>query len=271
MSAKPLKHRRALITGASAGIGEAFAREFASNGFNLVLVARREDALRELAKKLQAEHQIQVHTLVWDLSEADAPQALFDACRDFDIDVLVNNAGVMYHGNFCDQEVASIDTIVQLNISSLSRLTRLFLTPMLEQGRGRILNITSTTGFQGAPTLAVYAASKAYILSFTEAIAEELRGSGVYATAFCPGSTDTSMVARSYGEKLRADLSGSVLMMSATEVARIGYQAAMAGETISVPGLTNKLLHAFSSLQPRWMSRRLQAYIYKKFLDQGHS
>lgn len=267
MRGEPLQHQRALITGASAGIGEAFAQEFARHKFNLVLVARSRSRLKELAEELERAHGIEVQVRACDLTEPGAAQALFEDCAELDIDVLVNNAGVMYHGSLCDQPADSIDSIVQLNIAGLTQLTRAFLAPMLKNGSGRILNITSTTAFQGAPTLAVYAASKSYILSFTEALAEELRGSGVTATAFCPGSTDTNMVSRSYGEALRANLSGSLLMMSTSEVARQGYAACMAGDTISIPGLTNKLLNSLGRIQPRWMNRRVQAYMYKKFLD----
>jgi short-subunit dehydrogenase len=267
MPAKRLKRRRALITGASAGIGEAFAREFASNGFDLVLVARREDKLLELADNLQRDCAVEVRTYAFDLLDPNASQALFQACADLEIDVLVNNAGVMYHGEFKDQDLASIDDIIQLNIANLTRLSHLFLAPMLVKGRGRILNITSTTGFKAGPTIAVYAASKAYILSFTEALSEELRGSGVYATAFCPGSTDTRMVATSFGEKLRTDMAGSFLMMSAKDVALRGYKACMAGTTISVPGLANNIINSVTRLQPKWLSRRVQSYLYKKFLD----
>ncbi|MEP5766475.1 MAG: SDR family oxidoreductase [Halieaceae bacterium] len=267
MSKRPLKHRRALITGASAGIGEALAREFARHQFDLVLVARREDRLLALARELSESHGIAVQTQVCDLQQPGAPAALFEACEGLPIDVLVNNAGVMYHGDFKDQDAASIDAILQLNIASLTHLTRLFLTPMQEQDSGRILNITSTTGFKAGPTIAVYAASKAYILSFTEALAEELRGTGVSATALCPGSTDTAMVSTSFGEKLRSDMAGSLLMMSTAEVARHGYRACMAGTTVSVPGLANKVINACVSLQPRWLSRRLQSYLYRKLLD----
>jgi short-subunit dehydrogenase len=266
MPVKRLKQRRAMITGASAGIGEAFATEFARNGFDLVLVARREDKLAELAEKLRRDHAVEVRMHACDLLDSSASEALFQACEGLEIDVLVNNAGVMYHGDFKNQDLASIDNIIQLNIANLTRMSRLFLAPMLERGRGRILNIASTTGFQAGPTVAVYAASKAYILSFTEALAEEVRGSGVYATAFCPGSTDTHMVAASFGEKLRSDMAGSFMMMSSKDVAQLGYKACMAGTTISVPGVANNIINAFTRLQPKWLSRRVQSYLYRKFL-----
>lgn len=269
MNPKPLEIQRALITGASSGIGEAFAREFARNGFDLVLVARRKEKLQELATELEQSEGIKANLIACDLALPDAAEALEQACAEIPIDVLVNNAGVMYRGAFSEQDLSNIETIVQLNINSLTRLSRLFLEHMLRRGSGRILNVTSTTAFHACPTFAVYAASKAYILSFTEAMAEELRGSGVSATAFCPGSTDTHMVAESFGEELRSDTFGSLLMMSSEEVAREGYKACMAGTTVSVPGVANNVISTLGRLQPKWLNRRLQALVYSKLFDQA--
>ena len=270
MSADTLSIRRALVTGASAGIGEAFAREFASHGFDLVLVARREERLRELAAELRRTHGVEIRTLACDLLETGAAEGLCEACADLDIDVLINNAGVMYRGAFVEQSPASIDAIVQLNIASLTQLTRVFLKPMLARGSGRIMNVTSTVGFHASPTLAVYSASKGYILSFTEALAEELRGTGVHATAFCPGSTDTHMVVESYGEEIRKSPMSAMLMMQTREVAEHGYRACMAGEVISVPGVANSILNALGRLQPRWMNRRMQVFINSHLPDGKH-
>ena len=269
MAAPPLKHRRALITGASAGIGEAFARVFAEHGFDLVLVARSGGKLNQLASELKRKHNVGVHTFTCDLNAPNACEHLYRYCHGLEIGVLVNNAGVMYHGHFIEQPASNIDTIVQLNIASLTQLTRCFLPDMLEQGSGRILNVTSTSGFMPGPTIAVYAASKAYILSFTEAIAEEIRGSGVYATAFGPGFTDTDMAADSFGEDIKSDPFSAFLMMGVEEVAREGYRACMEGDVVSIPGVANNLLNTINRLQPKWMSRRVQAYLYRNFLD-GH-
>jgi short-subunit dehydrogenase len=264
MRARPLERGRALVTGASAGIGEAFARHFAAQGFDLVLVARSADKLEKIAADLRAGHAVDVRELPCDLLDPEAPANIMAACADLEIDVLVNNAGLMYHGDFCDQDESSMAAVIQLNIAALTRLTRLFLTPMLERKRGRILNLTSTTGFQAAPTVAVYAASKAYILSFTEALAEELRGTGVYATALAPGPTDTHMMADSFGEELQKESFTTMLMVSTDFVAAEGFRACMAGETICIPGRANNAFTAISRLQPRWLSRRLQAYLYRK-------
>jgi short-subunit dehydrogenase len=264
---KSLDARRALITGASAGIGESFAREFAQRGFDLVLVARREDRLEQLAQSLADQWGVGVQIRPCDLQQPDAAQQLFDSCAELTIDVLINNAGVMYHGAFSDQTEASIEAVTALNIASLTQLTRLFLHPMLARGQGRILNVTSTSAFTAGPRIAVYAASKAYILSFTEAIAEELRGSGVYATAFCPGSTDTRMLAESFGENLGTDTFTRLLMMSSEAVAAQGYKACMAGSTIRVPGVANNVMNTINRLQPKWLNRRLQTLLFRKFLE----
>ena len=263
------KLRRALVTGASAGIGEAFAREFASHGFNLVLVARRNAALEALAGALVAEFGVNVHVHACDLLDPDAAQGLFDECAqlDLDVDVLVNNAGLMHRGSFVEQDIDSINAITGLNIVTLTFLTRLFLEPMLERGYGRVLNITSTTAFQAGPTIAVYAASKTYILGLTEALAEELRGTGVCATAFCPGFTDTHMAVESFGENIRGDAAHSWMMMAPGEVAREGFRACMSGRVISVPGVANNILTAISRVQPRWFNRRLQSLLYDRFFE----
>jgi uncharacterized protein len=264
MKTEPLTTRRALITGASAGIGEAFAHEFARQGFDLVLAARTIEKLEKLAENLRQAHGVDVRIQPCDLLDAGAALGLFESCEGLTVDVLVNNAGVMYHGDFCQQSPSSIDTIVQLNVASLTQLTRLFLGPMMERGSGRIMNVTSTVGFHASPSLAVYSASKGYILSFTEALAEELQGTGVCATAFCPGPTDTRMVVESYGEEIRDNPLNSLLMMSTEEVAECGYKACMAGEIISVPGVANSILNLLGRLQPRWMNRRMQVFINSK-------
>lgn len=260
MKAAPLSERRALITGASAGIGEALAREFARNGFNLVLVARRADKLESLAREIESQHGVEVRMHACDLLDPGAPLGLFQSCRGLEIDVLINNAGVVYHGDFVDQQPSSIDSIVHLNIAALSQLCRLFLKPMLERGRGRIMNVTSTSAFHPYPTMAVYAASKAYILSFSEAIALEVAGTGVAVTAFCPGGTDTQMALDSFGEDVvHGSWTSGLMMMSPEECARHGYRACMSGRVIQVPGVVNQIFNTIGRMQPRWMYRRTQA------------
>lgn len=269
MHAKPINSRLALITGASAGIGEAMAIEFARQKFDLVLVARSGNKLDKLAEKLRQDNAVEVRTIACDLEQASAPGRIFAACADLDVDILVNNAGVMYRGDFSKQDPDSIDRIVSLNIRSLTQLSRLFLQPMLARDSGRIMNVTSTAGFHASPTLAVYAASKGYILSFTEALSEELRNTAVDAVAFCPGPTETSMVSKFYGEHLRDDPMSSMLMLTPEEVARQGFRACIAGDPIAVPGLANRILTSIGRLQPRWLNRRMQVFMNEKLSGEG--
>ncbi len=261
MHGKALEVKRALITGASDGIGAAMAREFARHRFDLVLVARRDHKLRSLAASLADDFDVDVRWHACDLTRSGAVEALGEALDGLEIDVLVNNAGVMYRGDFSEQSPASIDNIIDLNVRSVTQLTRLFLPAMLKRDRGRVMNVTSTVGFHAGPSLAVYAASKGYILNFTEALGEELRNCGVDAIAFCPGSTDTHMVVESYGEDLRNDPVGSLLMMSPEEVAEQGYRACMEGDIIAVPGVANAILNGIGRLQPRWLHRRIQTFV----------
>ena len=185
-----------LVTGASAGIGRELAKAFASRGYNLVLTARSEEAIAELARELVATHAVRVKTMPADLGLPGAAEAIAAALGEADVDVgvLVNNAGVMFEGDFARVAFDDHLRLLQINVVALTSLTRLFLPPMLKRGAGRILNLASTAAFVPVPQLAVYAAAKAYVLSLTESLAEELRGTGVTATALCPGFTDTAMM-----------------------------------------------------------------------------
>lgn len=248
---------RALITGASAGIGEQFARVFAENGHDLILVARSEDKLKQLAAELSVKHRIEAHGLAADLLQ---PDAAFDlharvADRGLAVDILVNNAGLLTSGAFRAQDTRRLLDIVELNVAALTALTSLFLPAMLERRSGRILNLASVASFQPVPMLAVYAATKAYVLSLTESLSEELRGTGVSVTALCPGMTDTSMVR---GSEFGGRFEIPPMMMSSPEaVARAGYRALMAGTAIEVPGFANQLAASWVQLQPRWLVRAL--------------
>jgi hypothetical protein len=241
---------RTLVTGASAGIGLELARTFARHGHDLVLVARRADRLAELAGELQALGR-RVDTVAIDLAEPDAATRLADdvAGRDIDVDVLVNNAGIGDHGAFRHLPRERIRQMLAVNVGALTELVHAFLPPMLARRRGRILNVASTAAFQPVPAMAAYAATKAYVLSLSEALAEELRGSGVTVTALCPGLTRTDMV---------ADLPlppPAFLVQDAAEVAAAGYDACLAGEAVRVPGLHNALGAVASRLPPRWLVR----------------
>jgi short-subunit dehydrogenase len=183
----------ALITGASSGLGAEFARVLAARGASLVLVARREHRLTELADEIRSTHCVEVHTVVLDLTEPAATATLVAAVRDrgLTVDSLINNAGYGMHGGLVDADAARLDEQVRLNIAAVVSLTRAFLPEMSASGRGVLVNVASTAAFQPLPLMAVYGATKAFVLSFTEAIAFETRDSGVRVTALCPGATRT--------------------------------------------------------------------------------
>ena len=186
----------ALITGASSGIGEALARRFAQAGFNLVLVARSAAKLRLLAAALVREHGVKAWVAPADLSQPGAAAKLAAAMKRArrPIEVLVNNAGVLEHGSFVGMRATRHRELIDLNISALSEMLAHFLPPMVARGQGRVLNVASVAAFQPVPSLATYAATKAYVLSLTESLAQELQGTGVSITALCPGITATSML-----------------------------------------------------------------------------
>lgn len=242
-----------LLTGASGGIGRQLAEVFAANGWRLVLSARSTDRLRALARELTAKHGTKATILPADLADPASPQAIFDAlrAREVEVDILVNNAGLLLEGELADAPLADQLGLLQVNIVALTALTRLFLDPMLARGSGRILNVASTAAFVPIPRLAAYAASKAYVLSLTEALSEELKGTGVTVTALCPGFTDTDMVQHSQlGRRLP-----SLVVMDAKSVAEQGYAACLAGKPVHVAGLGNDLAVSSVGYLPRWVVR----------------
>lgn len=244
---------RVLVTGASAGIGQELAKAFAQGGFALVLLARRRDKLRELAQDLMATHGVDVTILPADLSDPKVPRAIFDALQEraIEIDILVNNAGVLFEGAFAATALDDHLRLLQINIMALTALTRLFLEPMLHRRSGRILNVASASAFMPIPSLAIYAASKAYVLSLTEALSEELKGTGVTATTLCPGFTNTDMIARSKrGRQIPA-----IALMDAKSVAQQGYSACLSGRAVQVTGFANDITMSGIQMLPRWLVR----------------
>jgi short-subunit dehydrogenase len=243
----------ALVTGASGGIGAELAAAFAARGFDLVLSARNHDRLRALARALKAAHGVRATVLPADLADPGTPRAIFDALRAqaIDIDILVNDAGLLFEGDFAQIALEDHLKLVQVNIAALTALTRLFVAPMLQRGSGRILNVASTSAFVPIPSLAIYAASKAYVLSLTEALSEELRGTGVTATALCPGLTDTDMMRRSP----RARRVPWLIVMDAKSVAEQGCAACLSGKAVHVAGLANDIAVSGAGYLPRWLVR----------------
>jgi short-subunit dehydrogenase len=257
---------RVLVTGASAGIGAELAREFAKHGHSLVLVARSKDKLTALAGELNAAHDTDTLVLAQDLSRPGAAQAIADelAERDVEIDILVNNAGVLDVGSFAETPGEIYDNMVALNVAALTALTSHLLPAMLERKFGRVLNVASLAAFQPLPSMAVYAATKAYVLSLTESLSEELRGTGVKVTALCPGLTDTDMVSTIKAQSASARRTPSLLISDPKSVAKQAYKATMAGQTILVPGLPNQIAAAWAQVTPRWLTRAFTGFAARR-------
>jgi len=242
--------KTALITGASGGIGYELAKVFAKNGWDLILVARGADKLREFAKDLSGRYKIKAHVVTKDLADPRGAEELFKECgsRSWSVDALVNNAGVGTFGFFSETDLLLESRLIELNITSLTKLTKFFLKPMIARGGGAILNVASTAAFQPGPLMAVYYASKAYVLSFSEALADELAHSNVSVTALCPGATKTGFqdAANMRHSKLFKDH-----VMDAADVAAAGYDGMMRGKRIVIPGVKNRLMAASVRFAPR--------------------
>lgn len=254
---------RVLVTGASAGIGVELARLFAADGSDLVLVARREDRLRALADELAAAHGVDVDVIVQDLSEPDAAATLTDRLSEAGtaVDVLVNNAGFGATGRFAELELERQLAMMRLNIVTLTELTHRLLPQIRERGRGGVLNVASTAGFQPGPSMAVYYATKAFVLHFTEAVREELLGTGVTITALCPGPTWTEFM----------DVAGlghppmfNLFAMKADRAARAGHRGFRRRKPVVVPGIGNKLGTFLVRLTPR----RLVPKVVRRVISQ---
>lgn len=240
----------ALITGASSGIGRDLAHEHARRQGDLVLVARRRDRLETLADDLRGRHGVDVVVLAGDLTQPGAVPALHAKVEKLGlkVDVLVNNAGFGGLGRFVEQDADRLADMVQLNIHALTGLTHTFLPAMVARGRGRVLNVASTAAFMPGPTQAVYFATKAYVLSFTEALAVELAGTGVTATALCPGPTTTEFARRANAADRRMFRTATA---TSADVASFGYRSMEAGRTVAVHGLGNRLLVLLTRGMPR--------------------
>ena len=258
--------KTALITGASGGIGYEFARVFAQEGFNLVLVARGEESMQELAGELGKKNKIETLVITKDLTKPEAPAGIYNQLQEagIKIDVLVNNAGYATYGHFVDLDLARELDMIEVNVKTLTHLTHLFLPGMLEGGYGKILNLASTAAFQPGPLMAVYYATKAYVLSFSEALANELEGSGVTVTALCPGPTRSGFQKRADMEQSRL-VSGRNLM-SSEKVARAGYKALLKGQRVAIPGRANALM----ALTPRFLPRNLITKVVRAAQERTH-
>jgi uncharacterized protein len=243
----------AVVTGASGGIGRELAMLLARAGFDLVLIGRRQEELERLASTLEAS--IRVKTIVGDLADPRAPKDIDAELRDSSLvaDILVNSAGFALHGAFAETDASALLDLLQVNVVTVTHLTRLLLPGMVERGGGRILNVASTAAFASGPSMAVYYASKGYVLALSEAISEELRGTGVTVTALCPGPTVSGFQARAGLERSRLFKSG---VMDAAAVAKAGYRGMLKGKPVVVPGWRNAVLAQSYRALPRRVSTR---------------
>jgi short-subunit dehydrogenase len=244
-----------LITGASSGIGRELARCFAADQSHLILVARTTAALQSLAEELRREHGVQALVLTADLSRPETPTRLFRELQQAGeaVDVLVNNAGFGAIGTFAEWPLPRQLEMIQVNVAALTELTGLFLPGMLERKRGGVLNVGSLAGFVPGPGMAVYFATKAYVLSFSEALASELAGTGVTVTALCPGPTATNFGRVARGPKERQFKSPK---MTAAAVARCGHRAFRRGRVLCIPGLRNHIFIQLARIAPRALQRK---------------
>lgn len=248
--------RLAVVTGASYGIGLEIAERLSRDGHDLVLAARSADRLEEVATRLRGAHGRVVHVVVLDGSEPDAADRLAARLDGIgEVEVLVNNAGFGALGPFAEQDADLVDSMIRLNVSFLVRLTRRCLDGMRARGRGRILNVASTAAFQPGPFMAVYYATKAFVLSFSEALDEELRGSGVTVTTLCPGPTTTEFQARAGME--HTSMFEGPLVMDAKRVANLGVDAMQRGRRLKIAGVLNSLLAFSTRLAPRRLATRI--------------
>lgn len=254
----------ALITGASEGLGRAFAVLAAQAGYNVILTARQADKLESLAREIEAAHSVATLVLPADLSDAQATEQLWrDAADGRRVAVLVNNAGLGRNGAFADpagwpREQAS----VAVNVVAATVLLKRAVAHMLENGGGHVLNVASVAGFVPGPDMAVYHATKAYLLFLSEATGHELRGSGITVTALCPGATQTAFFAADGAE--RATLLTRMPLPSAENLARNGWAAMMAGRRICIPGAMNKISAFLPRLAPRGLAAMLTGMLLKK-------
>lgn len=255
-----------LITGASSGIGEAFARKLAARGHNLLLVARSEDKLITLCNELGRSQRIRAQFVAMDLSERDAPQQLFEETvkRDLQVDFLINNAGFGSMGDFARLDLETELKMIDLNVRALVDLTYRFLLPMRERHSGRIINVASTAGFQPVPFMASYAATKAFVLSFTEALWEENRRHKIRIMALCPGVTDTNFFEASSMKRPPARTS-----QTPDQVVDTALRAFKRGKSSVISGWTNLVMTESERVLPRKLVLRTMGAVMRSHSEKG--
>ena len=261
-----MANKIALVTGASDGIGLEFANILGARGYDLILVARREDKLNSIATKLTQEHGVNCRVIVADLSQPQAAQQLFQNTQsnNLRVDFLVNNAGLLHNGFFTELDINAQERMIAVNILALTSLTHLYANDMSARKNGHILNVASLAGWMPIPNQNVYAATKSYVLSFTQALADELNaaGNGVVVSALCPGYTATKMMDNpDQGAKLNI---APNMMMSAKEVAEQGIRDCLSGKMTIVPGAANKFTAAITHLFSKTRLTKLVGSFYRK-------
>ena len=251
-----------LITGSSEGIGRCFAQVFAKKGYNLVLVARNQLKLDEFATELSSEYKVKVQVCAVDLIPANAAQLLYERLSELNIvvDILVNNAGMILIEKFHQSDTVAINNLMQLNVQSLVNMTHQFIAPMVARGHGKILNVGSIASFMPTPYFSIYAASKAFVLSFSEGISEELKDSGVTVTCVCPGITKTQMIGHAKGVEQYIP---KFMTAEPMQLAQDAYQACIDGDVIYVDKFVNKAVVQWASHYPRWLVRGVTGLIGK--------
>jgi hypothetical protein len=258
----PWAGKWALVTGASAGIGVALARELATGGTNLVVTARRKDRLEKLAQELSSVHKIRVEVFAADLTQTSAPQQVFDytQAKNITVDLLINNAGFGAYGALATVETKRLLDMVQVNCGAVVHLTRLYLPPMLKQRRGDVLIVASTASFQAVPFISTYAATKAFDLILAEGLAEEVKAQGVRVCALCPGSTESEFHEVAGQSGLAAARRNRE---TAEKVARVGLRALAAGKSYVISGVGNYLGAHSQRLVPRKVVARVAAKMFR--------
>jgi len=259
------KQQTGLVTGASSGIGLALARVLARNGYNLVLVARNEDKLKEIGAALESDYKIVTHIIAADLAKPETPEMIYRKTEELGIHVetLVNNAGFAEYGLFAESELKGQLNMVALNIAALTHLTHRYVQNMKQYRFGRILNVASTAAFQPGPLMAVYYATKAYVLSFSEALRNEVSDYNIAVTALCPGTTETDFFQKQ-PKMLDSRLLKRGSLMSANEVSEIGYAALMRNKGVVIPGFRNKVLAFLPRLGPQSLVVRISRWTLER-------
>ena len=262
-------NKTALVTGASDGIGLEFSDILAARGYDLVLVARREDKLNEVSAKLSEKYGVNCTVMAADLSVPQAAQTLFQrTCeQNLQIDFLVNNAGLLHNGVFTELSLAEQERMITVNVLALTSLSHLYANDMATRKKGYILNLASLAAWMAIPNQNVYAATKAYVLSFTQALADEMKAAnnGVVVSALCPGYTATKMMDNpDQGAKLRI---APNMMMSAKDVAEAGIKGCLAGKSAVVPGVANKITAAITRLFSKTLLTKLVGSFYRNNMD----